>query len=394
LLPQLGRNSKAWQEPIQQLRAAAETVQANRLHSVLNSHLQHTNPLVTAARLAKEGNWQSALHEVRKIPKDDANYYYALCLSGYIRAMQGDPRGSERDLESALTISKKLPEAYLNLARLCFREGRLQEASRNIVLAKACMTPEDHIEVEVQELLVFISLRQGRFWDAFRTAARLGVLRRNSPDQQIRASVIRPEALSEIAREPASLRAKALEFMGRIVCVLAGMPIDRPVFDGARSCSYPTHVPKSPLVSIRPGPVGERWSLRAAGGSKARMVFVPGSPETVRVAIDGVGSGVIHDIQLNYLGLMFSKGGTYTVEFRARAERARDMGVGIAMASEPWTNLGFYRTLTLSTDWQDFDGQFVCETSLQNGRIHFDLGESAVAVELSSFRVVDTEKRQ
>jgi SAM-dependent methyltransferase len=127
-----------------------------------------------------------------------------------------------------------------------------------------------------------------------------------------------------------------------------------------------------------------KWSLRVAEGNVANLIFPPGDQDKLRIAIAKLTTGTGYDIQLNQPRLGVSANERYLLKFRARADRLRPVSVGFAKAGTPWTNLGLYKRLDLTPDWQEFQEEFNAVADEDNGRIHFDLGESDAAVELSS----------
>jgi hypothetical protein len=109
----------------------------------------------------------------------------------------------------------------------------------------------------------------------------------------------------------------------------------------------------------------------------------------VRIAIEKLESRASYDIQLNqpYLKVEANKG--YTVHFRARADSPRSILLGFAKAHEPWTGLGLFKRIDLTSEWQNFQEHFVAKENEENGRIHFDIGESDISVEMASVRLHD-----
>lgn len=132
------------------------------------------------------------------------------------------------------------------------------------------------------------------------------------------------------------------------------------------------------------------WSLRVAGDNDARLISEPNEPNTVRVEINKVGSNASYDIQLNQSRLGVSTDATYELRFRARADALRPLSFGFAKGGEPWTNLGLYQQVQLTPNWQDFERSFVPTDNEENGRIHFDLGDSDIAAELSFVTLAKT----
>ncbi len=59
------------------------------------------------------------------------------------------------------------------------------------------------------------------------------------------------------------------------------------------------------------------------------------------------------------------------------------MRVGVAQAHPPWAGLGFYEEIELAPEWRSFRKEFTAAASDQLTRVHFDLGEQAISVEIS-----------
>ena len=154
-----------------------------------------------------------------------------------------------------------------------------------------------------------------------------------------------------------------------------------------------THVPEALTFKDEPNADSE-WQLRVAPGNAAELHLATGHPGTVRVDISRASSQAKWNIQLNHGGLKVTAGSRYALHFRARSDRARSIGAGIAKAYEPWTNLGYYREIRLTPEWRSFQEE-VTEVTLMagedNARVHFDLGGRKVAVEVSAvtFRCLD-----
>ena len=133
------------------------------------------------------------------------------------------------------------------------------------------------------------------------------------------------------------------------------------------------------------------WSLRVAGQNQACLEFPPGEPEAVRVVIGHADGRVVYDIQLNYPRLRFVAGRAYRFTFLIRADAPRLVSFGIAQSDKPWANLGTYRTIDASPEWREVEVEFASATEEENGRIHFDLGDRAVSVEVASLKVGTTD---
>jgi hypothetical protein len=147
------------------------------------------------------------------------------------------------------------------------------------------------------------------------------------------------------------------------------------------------------LASMEEGVVREpvKLRLRAAGDNAAGLVFPPDQPGAVRVAISSVTSASF-DIQLNFFPLNMEVNRPYALHFRARADLERIVFIGVAQAHEPWMSLGLYERVQLSPEWRDYRMDFTASASDNLARIHFDLGERAISVEVSGVNLVKRDR--
>jgi hypothetical protein len=134
------------------------------------------------------------------------------------------------------------------------------------------------------------------------------------------------------------------------------------------------------------------WSLRVAGGNRAVLALLD-DPRRIRIQILALVSSDNYDVQLNRASYAVSAGSTYRLTFSARADAQRDVCAGFSKSAAPWSGLGLYRTLTLSTEWAEYSEDFVATSDDDRGRVHFDLGDAQSAVELATvllWHVTDT----
>jgi MoaA/NifB/PqqE/SkfB family radical SAM enzyme len=389
IAPELRRHRKAWEETVQHLRAAAEPEQTRKIEAVVSFDLLADNPIARARRLAAEGDIDMALSKLQQVQPGHADYYFALALSGYLRGRQGDLTGAAQDLEKALHISRKLPDAYLNLARVHFRQRRLNAALENVLQAKARVVPEERIESEVLVLSALIWARRGRLWQAYEAYARLAAL--PPPSRQ---GVAVPDSLkgalqclAEVCGDSKGIGARLLALCSRLLYHAASANrkmqphISPPVSVAAPGVAQLHLLPAAAEIA-------GRWSLRVAGvKNRARLVSPAEGQNTVRIAIEQAGSGVAYDIQLNYGRISFDLDSPYRIRFRIRADQPRTVGFGVARAIAPWSNLGCYQTLEAGTSWLDVEVEFVAAAAEETGRLHFDLGESSIPFEVDSLTV-------
>jgi peptidoglycan/xylan/chitin deacetylase (PgdA/CDA1 family)/SAM-dependent methyltransferase len=127
----------------------------------------------------------------------------------------------------------------------------------------------------------------------------------------------------------------------------------------------------------------KNWHFRAAGSNEAELEGVPDRPDAVRITILKCDSEPPWDIQLNLRRLTVLGGRTYRVRFEARADSARSLNVGVSMAREPWLGLGLYRAVDMTTEWKHYEIEFVAEADFDDARIHFDVGGSAIGLQVA-----------
>lgn len=130
--------------------------------------------------------------------------------------------------------------------------------------------------------------------------------------------------------------------------------------------------------------IESKWWLRVASGNVANLVFQHNDRETVRIIIKKAETKTSYDVQLNQQRLKVKSNHHYRISFQARADNPRSIFLGFAKAYEPWTNLGLYSKIDLTNEWQDLEQNFVALSDDDNARIHFDVGDSDIPVELSS----------
>ena len=136
-----------------------------------------------------------------------------------------------------------------------------------------------------------------------------------------------------------------------------------------------------------------KWQLSLFEGSEAFLKSSPEYPEKLRVDINKADSDTAWHIYVDKRPIALAKGQTYIVSFRARAKSPRSMEYGVGQAHEPWHQLGLYRQIELSREWQDFQNEFSASGTDANARLHFDMGGNENSVELSDIRFQLGEKK-
>jgi hypothetical protein len=111
--------------------------------------------------------------------------------------------------------------------------------------------------------------------------------------------------------------------------------------------------------------------------------FTNGQP-SARVAVTNPDTVGWH-IQFNYAGLKLISNQTYTVSFWAKSTPATNADVSVMQAHANWAGLGYYRGLTLNTNWQRFTNTFQASANDSNARVNF----GAMGDKLATFWFAD-----
>jgi hypothetical protein len=106
----------------------------------------------------------------------------------------------------------------------------------------------------------------------------------------------------------------------------------------------------------------------------------------VKIEINKADSTGWH-IQFRLGGLKVIKGRYYTLTFRARASKPRNISLNVGQANKPWGNLGLQRTVKLGEAWKEFRAGFAATKSQDNARVVFQVGGSETAVELADIKL-------
>jgi MoaA/NifB/PqqE/SkfB family radical SAM enzyme len=390
MLAKLRRHRGAWDETLQQLRAATEAPTIAKIENVMSLQLQSEDPITRATKLMDEGDYEKALRRLDGVRETYPYRYQLLALSGYLRSRLGQFEAADKDLSAALQLSKKLPDAYLYRGRILLQQGKIDGALENAALAAERVMPEDSFDAPVHILLAFIYARRWQLLQAYRACARLASL-----PQASRQGIAMPDSrqgAGAIARE---LTNGGAPVAARRVCTLSKLAIAARNFNRRfRGFKFqPIPVLRGDAVqSLIPPNSKEaaRWNLRVAGVGNRAQLTLPDRPEdSIRVVIAEFGGSVSHDVQLNYGGLSLMASHAYRLQFRVRAAAPRTVRFGVAKGNPPWSNIGLYEILTVGADWQDVQAQVAPESTEPNARIHFDLGESDVTFEIAGMSVAD-----
>ncbi len=125
------------------------------------------------------------------------------------------------------------------------------------------------------------------------------------------------------------------------------------------------------------------WALEQHGDCKAS---VDSGAAGAKIAISKADSTSWH-IQYKLAGLKVIKGRFYTVTFRAKATRPREISLNMSQADKPWGALGLQRTVKLTNEWKTFRAGFAATKSEDNARLVFQVGGSQTSVELADIKL-------
>jgi SAM-dependent methyltransferase len=136
----------------------------------------------------------------------------------------------------------------------------------------------------------------------------------------------------------------------------------------------------------RPGVL--EWHLGVNGEARAGLRY----PEftnlsAVAITIHSTTGAEPWEVQASKSGYAIAEGSTYRVAFRARADCARPIQVGMGRSGPPWTGLGLYQRFQIDEQWGDFVAEFTATATEPRARLHFDVGERTGTVELSTVRL-------
>lgn len=135
-------------------------------------------------------------------------------------------------------------------------------------------------------------------------------------------------------------------------------------------------------LSLAPAPPAGHWRLDRAPGHRAMLLASSTGDNAILCLVDQT-DGRADQIKLSFGERPIVAGRAYRITLRARAERARWLGVGVSQTRAPWRNLGLADEVELSRDWQTVTRCFVATDDDPAAAIQFHLGDSVGAVEFA-----------
>jgi hypothetical protein len=126
------------------------------------------------------------------------------------------------------------------------------------------------------------------------------------------------------------------------------------------------------------------WNLEQHEGAKATAERTEAG---LHVRVSTPGKQGWH-VQVNQADLDLAAGQSYTLTFRARADRKRPVSVSATRAVPDWSGVGLSRQVSLTTDWQPFRLVFTASRTVKGkNRVGFHLGDGGGVVEIADVRL-------
>ena len=151
-----------------------------------------------------------------------------------------------------------------------------------------------------------------------------------------------------------------------------------------------------------------QWSSEHQGTSQAELIQTPpdamdGGP----ISPNGAGSrrrgiivasgaqvnitqkdGTDWHVQVHQTGLDLHNGDTYTITFRAKADKERTLPVAASLDEDDWHNVGLSANAALTAEWKTFRYVFAAhDTAPNHNRIAFTLGGQTGTVWISALQI-------
>ena len=139
-------------------------------------------------------------------------------------------------------------------------------------------------------------------------------------------------------------------------------------------------------------PADANWVLRQQPGSAATLA--PDTAATAPVIRVTAASGIDWHVQLSLGGIALDDGAVYTVEFLAKADHARKLGVGIGIDStarphEAWRSFGLLETVNIADDWQPVRLVFPAHSVAgAPAALSFNTAQSTGSVAIKNLRLI------
>ena len=128
-------------------------------------------------------------------------------------------------------------------------------------------------------------------------------------------------------------------------------------------------------------PLHRQWKLQAHDRT-AKLSEPKDAEGVVSVQIDPAAGAKPWTVQLTRTLIPVKKGASYWVSLRARSSRPQKAMIGVNRSKGPFTSVGLYKELELTTNWQTRYFPFTASEDDEQPVIRFDLGGTEGTVEL------------
>ncbi len=144
--------------------------------------------------------------------------------------------------------------------------------------------------------------------------------------------------------------------------------------------------------------LSSRWTVEHQGTSEAELSQTPqiiptgtNNPtffnDDAQINVTQT-DGTDWHVQAHQTGLNLKNGTTYTVTFRAKADKDRTMPLGASLDQADWHNIGLQASAALTTDWKTFRYVFTAHDTVPNhSRLAFTLGGQTGTVWISGLQI-------
>ena len=126
------------------------------------------------------------------------------------------------------------------------------------------------------------------------------------------------------------------------------------------------------------------WSLEHQGTSQADMKTDGINMQAAVTQVDGTA----WHVQIHQTGLDLHNDASYTVTFRAKADKERTLPVAASLDQDDWHNVGLDASAALTTEWKSFTYVFTAhDTVPSHARLAFTLGDQTGTVWIDDLQI-------
>jgi hypothetical protein len=143
------------------------------------------------------------------------------------------------------------------------------------------------------------------------------------------------------------------------------------------------------------GPLEGTWALSISGGAGAAASVARDTGEaaegaaSARITVTNAGAGTEWHVDFNQRNRSFTAGVSYDLEFWAKADRPRTIGLSAQKGSPDWRNYGLSKRLDITAEWKKYTVTFEARETVDDSRIQFFLGAATGTVWIDGVRIVE-----